>query len=496
MRRRWPSVLKVGSTRFGPRKLIDLLSEAVEAEVHHSGDTTLVIIHGRYAYTVRERTAVPEDAIAVIADEVVARELEYLINDSATAVERPLVIRPLTEEQASTDGLSYDTKLRKYRTAGDTQGATDSVATKTADRVTSSINERLLDEANVEVWAGQILTPTLIETVSAQENVLINQAQVIKLVFDELAETNDSSSHNVASLVTSSVSEVGVVDGGVSATFSEAESYDISEVQASEDIPVGYVPQGGETLVIRAFANSVYASDRLLYQKGALSTLAEEQASVDSISVSTEPVVQHVVWHVDDGNDTIYELSPNDFSVVRSTPSPYAYPQGIGGNKDVIWFASGLAYLCEISPQDLSLTRSNHLSSSYIGMSGAGGDDNTFWASNWNNGNVYEVSTQDLSILRSKSLTSYLGGAGGDYSTVWTVKGQRSSTIYELSPDDFSIIRNASAPTSTPRGIGGSPEIIWYSDNSGRLYQLSPSDFSIVKSGGAPGSDTQGIGGK
>ncbi len=314
MRRRWPSVLKVGSTRFGPRKLIDLLSKAVEAEVHHSGDITLVIIHGRYTYTVRERTAVPEDAIAVIADEVVARELEYLINDSATAVERPLVIRALEEEQTSTDGLSYDTKLRKYRTAGDTQGATDSVATKTADRASSSINERLLDEANVEVWAGQILTPTLIETVSAQENVLINQAQVIKLVFDELAETNDSSSHNVASLVTSSVSEVGVVDGGVSATFSEAESYDISEVQASEDIPVGYVPQGGETLVIRAFADSVYVSDRLLYQKGALSTLTEEQASVDSISIEvgqatgTWPMFHHDPQHtgVADAHNVIY----------------------------------------------------------------------------------------------------------------------------------------------------------------------------------------------
>ena len=338
MRRRWPSVLKVGSTRLGPRKLIDLLSKAVEAEVHHSGDITLVIIHGRYTYTVRERAAVPEDAIAVIADEVVARELEYLINDSATAVERPLVIRPLEEEQASTDGLSYDVKDRVMKGLSEHQQSNDDIFYDTSECTLKAFGEvqpseessthltfsrqsvgadgyLFTDEVSYEEWAA--LHSSFVEGLTPEDAFGYETSTVVRLDFDESAPASES-----ISSVTSTVQRL---------TFYER--------QASEDIPAGYVPQGEETLVIRAFADSVYASDRLLYQKGALSTLAEEQASVDSIVIEVGQAIgvwlmfHHDLQHtgVADAHNVIYVGSGDNYLHAINPDGSLKWKYGTGG---------------------------------------------------------------------------------------------------------------------------------------------------------------------
>jgi len=231
--------------------LIDLLSKAVEAEVHHSGDITLVIIHGRYTYTVRERAAVPEDAIAVIADEVVARELEYLINDSATAVERPLVIRALEEEQASTDGLSYTTADAVRRYFEEAQQSDTSISVSTADVVVQAFDDGTIDDSvSFEVWSGQILTPSFDEPVVPEDSISTYQAQAVTLTFDETAQTSEAFGTSTAS----------------------AEVLRFHEAQATDEIPVGYVPQDDETLIIRAFPEAVYARDRVLTSTGPAST--------------------------------------------------------------------------------------------------------------------------------------------------------------------------------------------------------------------------------
>ena len=313
MKRRWPSVLMVGSTRLGLRKLIDLLSKAVEAEVHHSGDITLVIIRGRYTYTVRERAAVPEDAIAVIADKVVARELEYLINDSATAVERPLVIRSLEEGQVSTDGLSYDVKGRVMKGLLEHQQSNDGIFYDTSERTLKTFEEvQSTEESSTHLTFSRQSTSTneylFTDEVSCGESAALHSS------FVEGLAPEDAFSYETSTVVRLDFDESAPASESISVVTPTVQRLAFHEKQASDDIPAGYVPQGDETLVIRAFADSVYASDRLLYQKGAYSALAEEQASVDSISIEIEqaiiawPMFHHDPQHtgVADAHNVIY----------------------------------------------------------------------------------------------------------------------------------------------------------------------------------------------
>jgi len=120
-------------------------------------------------------------------------------------------------------------------------------------------------------------------------------------------------------------------------------------------------------------------------------------------SPSTSPFgiggASDVVWHCDANLDQIYELSPTDFSAVRSASSPSTSPLGIGGASDVIWHCdSGVDLIYELSTIDLSVIRSAASPSTV--PSGIGGASNVIWHCDANLDQIYELSPTDFSIVR------------------------------------------------------------------------------------------------
>jgi len=66
-----------------------------------------------------------------------------------------------------------------------------------------------------------------------------------------------------------------------------------------------------------------------------------------------------VIWASDRYADRIVEVSPTDFSIVRSAASPSTDPHGAGGTDTVIWFAeTPVTAVYELSTTDLSVIRS------------------------------------------------------------------------------------------------------------------------------------------
>ncbi|MCD6132668.1 MAG: DUF2341 domain-containing protein, partial [Candidatus Hydrothermae bacterium] len=128
-------------------------------------------------------------------------------------------------------------------------------------------------------------------------------------------------------------------------------------------------------------------------------------------------------------------------TVVREASSPSTFPNGIGGDSNVIWH-------CDKYVND-----------------------------------VYELSTTDFSVVRSASSPStFPNGIGGDSNVIWHCDDD-TEKVYELSTTDFSVVRSASSPSTIPNGIGGDSSVIWHSDyNTDKVYELSTTDFSVVRS--------------
>ena len=56
------------------------------------------------------------------------------------------------------------------------------------------------------------------------------------------------------------------------------------------------------------------------------------------MGLSLPVAVAGAIWHCNQNAPSeVYELSTNDFSVVRSASSPGSYALGIGGTANVIW---------------------------------------------------------------------------------------------------------------------------------------------------------------
>jgi len=319
MNGRWPSVLKVGSTRLGPRRLIDLLSKAVEAEVHHHGDITLVVIRDRYIYTVREMASAG-DAVVVATYDDIAKELIEVLQEDVGAVTRPLVIRALEEEQTSTDGLSYTTADAVRRYFEEAQQSGTSISVSTADVVVQAFDETIDDSVSFEVWSGQILTPSFDEPVVPEDSISTYQAQAVTLTFDETAQTSEAFGTSTAS----------------------AEVLRFDERQWSDDIPAGYVPQDDEALVIRAFAESVYAHDRVLTSTGPASTpfdisewYAEYQVMMSSSISEQQSTYDELTLNV----VSVQTLTPQETQDSLDTLEYYSTTAGTGAFDISEWYA-------------------------------------------------------------------------------------------------------------------------------------------------------------
>jgi len=214
------------------------------------------------------------------------------------------------------------------------------------------------------------------------------------------------------------------------------------------------------------------------------------------ISVSTKIQSLNIIWHCDAIADRVYELSPQDFSVVRSAPSPNGAPTGIGGDYDIIWHCDYYAKrVYELSTVDFSVVRS--APSPNDSPYGIGGKEDVIWYCDNSTDRVYELSTVDFSVVRSApSPYTYPSEIGGDLNVIWHCDAS-ADRVYELSPQDFSVVRSAPSPNGFPAGIGGNSNVIWHNDpNTDKIYELSTVDFSVIRYASSPSGGPHGIGGK
>jgi len=205
------------------------------------------------------------------------------------------------------------------------------------------------------------------------------------------------------------------------------------------------------------------------------------------------PVPVHAIWHCDYYTYLVYELSYVDLSVIRSAPSPYTGPSGIGGSLDVIWHCDNTAdEVYELSVTDFSIIRSASSPGSF--PNGIGGDPTVIWHLDVIADKIYELSVTDFSVIRSTTVTIGIdSGIGGSPDVIWC---GLYDTIEERSPADLSVIRTGPS-TGDCHGIGGSTEVLYECDATADAnYELSVVDFSILKQAPSPGTDPWGIGGK
>jgi len=201
-----------------------------------------------------------------------------------------------------------------------------------------------------------------------------------------------------------------------------------------------------------------------------------------------------VIWHCDYGADEIYELSVEDFSVIRSAPSPYTEPRGVGGDTETIWHLDEDADMVyELSITDFSVIRSASSPSTF--PSGIGGKTNVIWHCDADVDLIYELSVMDFSIIRSASTPKTSPeGVGGNAGTIWHCDFWYY--VYELSTVDFSTLRYRVIVTWLG-GIGGDFNTIWLSDYDAlAVHELSVEDLSTVRSAPTPGTYPMGIGGE
>lgn len=166
---------------------------------------------------------------------------------------------------------------------------------------------------------------------------------------------------------------------------------------------------------------------------------------------------EDVIWHSEFANDNIYELSPADFSTVRSSSGDSG---SIGGDLDVIW-QGRTSDIVELSTSDLSLIRSGGPQN----VVGVGGTSNKIWGCENGNKTVFEASPSDFSVLQSSDSFENVDDVGGDDNTIWFYTSDfTSTTLRQLSPSDFSVVESVNGVDTD--ALGGSTSVIWGSDDA------------------------------
>jgi len=210
------------------------------------------------------------------------------------------------------------------------------------------------------------------------------------------------------------------------------------------------------------------------------------------------PTLTGTIWYAD-VLGVIFELSPVDFSIIRSSIDLTSGSLlSVGGMSDVIYTAisiGALAFVQRRSTVDFSLIQ--FASSPSTTPNGIGGTTSVIWHSDNSSTLIYELSTVDFSVIRSAASPSNRPeGIGGDENAIWHCDFILG-LIYELSVVNFDVVRSRIAPDTTPRGIGGTEDVIWHCNPSTDLiYELSTNDLSAIRSAAAPSNFGLGIGGE
>jgi len=238
----------------------------------------------------------------------------------------------------------------------------------------------------------------------------------------------------------------------------------------------------------RKYGDFVFAEDH----NSVISTLELAQSQAEQVNIPPPPI--GVIWHCDSGVDRIYELSVDDFSVIRYASSPATFPRGLGGGTDTIWHCDDYANaFYELSVVDFSVIRST---ASGVCPRGIGGKADVIWHTEEEPDRVHELSTIDFSSLRSATAPGpNPQGVGGDTDTIWHCE-VFPDRFHELSTADLSSIRYVDRPDA-PSGAGGDVDTVWHCDIIlCRIYELSQIDFSELRSAPSPATSPQDIGGE
>lgn len=197
----------------------------------------------------------------------------------------------------------------------------------------------------------------------------------------------------------------------------------------------------------------------------------------------------HVIWHCDITEGKVYELNPDDFTVIRSANSPSTQPSGIGGTLGIIWHvddAAGRIY--ELSTSDFSVVRS---ASGYD--RGVGGDESVIWAGydDW----IREYSPSNFSVVRtSGDIGSNIQGVGGKSDVIW-ITDATEEKLKEINVSDLTIIRTASTGVFKFKGCGGNREKLWVC-GSYFIDEQDPETLIRIRYANSPGPSASGIGGQ
>ena len=160
------------------------------------------------------------------------------------------------------------------------------------------------------------------------------------------------------------------------------------------------------------------------------------------------------LYHCDAISIRLYELHPDNFSVLREAAPPGSLPTGIGGTR----------------------TRLFHC--------------------DFNFDMLYELNPDTLAVIRQTASpgTSPVG-IGGTSTRLF--HGDRATLrLYELNPDTFAVIRQGIPPGTYPFGTGGIDSRLYHADESGfhLIYELHPDTFAILQEAGG-GFNPAGMGG-
>jgi len=250
--------------------------------------------------------------------------------------------------------------------------------------------------------------------------------------------------------------------------------------ERGERVPIG---SNGET-------DYVFVSDDPVPNTGVSELVFESGVGVGGVSEYGP-----VLWNIDDGTETMFELDKEDFSVIRS----YGYSgtrDGIGGHAGVLYASQrGPPKAEEREPSDFSQIRVAGVPGDAEGI---GGDTERIWYIASGNGErLYELDVADFSVIQDREVgISNIEGCGGKRDVIW-FSGYSNGELAEADTTDLSVIRQTGTGYGSVDGTGGAPDVGWFaSRDTSKNYEFDPSDLSVIKSGGSPDKNFErGIGG-
>lgn len=197
-------------------------------------------------------------------------------------------------------------------------------------------------------------------------------------------------------------------------------------------------------------------------------------------------------------NVTILKLFSSDFSVdFSATPFTQA-GRAVGGTDRRVWASERLTTptpdetkTYELDPADLSIVRS--VAGALFDCRGIGGSKDFIWGGKTAFIEMHELSVSNFSVIRTvATITVALSGVGGMGDVIWAVTENLGGAVREYSEFDLVVIRSTTAPDGSPKGIGGTSNVIWYSSGF-NTRELDPSDFSVIRTVGDGYTDIGGI---